>query len=105
VEIEVERVAEDKLARQVWAFSVLADWSVKGVRVRLTEWREQQRQTYRHKWEPVGEAYRHRQHNGHHHCGFRRPAAEVPVPEDVLKEVKLKILQGLDIIGAVDPVC
>jgi hypothetical protein len=105
VNIEIERLSEDGLTRQVWFVSVRADSTMKDVRVRLEEWRTQRRLTCRHKWELDGEGYRHRQHNGHHHAGFKRPAAEVPFGEDIINEARQRVINALNVQGPIDPTC
>lgn len=112
--IEVERIEEDKLRRQVWWFKVDAGYGASGygasaVTIRLVEWKAQERATKRHKWVDLdtsvaGEMYRFRNHNRPYPFrGWRRPAAEVPFPDDVVAEVKDRLMAGLVIVGPEDP--
>lgn len=100
--IEVERVEEDGLKRQLWRFDFVTSWGDTAA-LRLEQWQPQERLSRRHKWAKTGEGWQRRFHNSHHHHGFRMPAAEVPFPADVVEEATAKAIASIKVEGAVDP--
>ena len=109
--IDVERVEPGELRRQIWSFSAFD--IIGRPQLRLNLWAVQERKSKRHKWadcasREVGEMYRYRNHNGvAHYAGFRRPAAEVPYPDDVVREARSALfrtlMEKLVVIGPRDP--
>jgi hypothetical protein len=93
VNIEIERLSEDGLTRQVWFLSVRTDSVMKDVLVRLEEWRPQRRM------------YRHRHHNGVHHVDSSSLRQRVPFGDYIINEAKMRAIGAITIQGPVDPTC
>jgi hypothetical protein len=103
IRIEIEDVDAAGLARDVWRFVIGASFNGK-LECTLDEWRHETRQSRRHKWRKETEGYARRPHNSPiHYGGMRKPAADVPMPDDVVERVKAEIMSRLTITGAVDP--
>lgn len=82
--IEVERVSDDRLSRQVWAFFADTTWhrgkSIVGLRPNW--YAVQTRETTRHKWRTVKQWDRMDERS--YHSSIKRD--DVPLPVDVCKE-------------------
>lgn len=79
--IEIVRVEfEDDRYRQRWVFGVRQDF--RGIYIDLTMWVNEIRNSRRHKWRAVGDYY-----DRHARVGDCKPLADVPLPDDVLKEL------------------
>jgi hypothetical protein len=102
--VGIQRVEPCGLKRQAWSFTLVVDHGADSdVQLRLDAWQRQERKTTRHKWVKVEEGWCRRNHNGHHHWGWRQPAADVPFPADVVEEAKAALLARTVIGGPVDP--
>lgn len=100
--IELIDEAEDGLNRSRWEMVAQIGYS-SALNVVLSTWRQETRQTRRHKWVRSGEGYSRRSHNGHHHWGMCLPAAEVPSPDRLEERVRDELLSRLAITWARDP--
>ena len=104
MQIEVERARDDGLTRDLWRFTSWMNHGG-GVQIRLDLWEPQGRKSPRHKWAKSGEGYKHRSHNGRvHFGGYMTPAADVPLPTDVVAQAKMAVFESVIVTGAVDPV-
>lgn len=101
--IEINHTAENELSRESWSFEVLIrNGSNSSLNVRLDTWSRQSRASRRHKWMLNGEGWRRRS-NDHHHHGYRRPAADVSLPDEVKNAVVIQIMKRIEFEGPVDP--
>jgi hypothetical protein len=74
------------------------------VHLALEHYAEMERKTTRHKWQKVGEGWKPRHHVYNiHDQGDRRPAADTPLPDDVIAQAKAELLDNLVVIGPTDP--
>jgi hypothetical protein len=103
--IVIERMAADKIARQVWVMDVIVESSNNRAIIRLLEWRNMVRITTRHGWKIEGEAWQHRSVSGRSRApdGFRKTPDEVPFPPDVIAEAKEALMSRTQIEGPGDP--
>ena len=102
--VEIIRETDDGLRRQRWEFVYLIE-GYSFPRLTLNLWTEETRPSKRRRiWERSAEGYKWRSHNGTiHFYGFRRPAAEVPMPDDVVAEARRIIEAATQIVGPKDP--
>lgn len=92
--IEVDRVADDLLAREVWRFSFFAKWTGNVIDLRLDWYSVESRKTTRHKWR--SERLWDRGDQRSYHSTIK--AADVPLPPDVVMSARASVRFG--VIGA-----
>lgn len=91
------------LSRNRWVFWMDAGYGHgAALNCVLDSWCLEERATPRHKFASTGEGYKRRPHDGVvHFGGWRKPAAEVPMPPR--ETVVSKVVEALTITGPIDP--
>lgn len=103
MKIEITRQNEGGTEGQRWEFRVGSTFATRGIQLILELWEPAARPSRRHKWRKAGEGYHRRLHDGHHHFGYRKPAAEVPMPADVVDEAMRRFFEAIEVVGPQDP--
>jgi len=98
--IEVERLAEDRLRRQLWAFDLFMMGG--GLTVKVAKYCWQERATPRHKWKNSGRGFSRFDNRGYG-GEWGMPSWDVPLPEDVREEAKRQVADLIVIPEKVAP--
>ena len=102
--IKIELIDENgDLARNVWVFHVETSFR-QNVEIELNKWCLEERQSKKHGWKKGGEGYKERHQNSAvHHGGWRKPAAEVPMPKNLAQRLIAELVSRVVFFGAKDP--
>ena len=102
--LELEKVAPDRLSREVWRFDLAIAYGVTHLKIVLDEWCPQTRATTRHKWVKACDGYQRRQHNSIvHYGGWMLPAADVPWTTETIAKIIMMVRDGIEMVGPFDP--
>lgn len=88
--IKIEKESENRLKRQVWEFNFHYDsW---GCKISLLEYSEQERATTRHKFKTNEK----RHYEGWRKDRFKMQREDIPLPEEVVAELKNEIYKAIN---------